>query len=224
MSSRFVSAGSFAVEAGTAKPTAAPASTPAPPLSATVKPPGAGEKETTTPKAALLPASTAPTTAPTPPPPQPENTINEKPKSKEWLQVEKQLEEERLQRQRDKKAAAESNEKTLFEVLQANKAAKQAAFEEANKIKNQFRALDDDEIDFLDEVVYKKRLEDERIKRETEEGLEGFRRAQGSGVLGEEEENEGREALQWPQQGDGGGAARHIKAQRKEGRQAGSKA
>src|SRR3569833_608756 len=32
-------------------------------------------------------------------------------------------------------------------------AAKQAAFEEANKIKNQFRALDDDEIEFLDGVL-----------------------------------------------------------------------
>ncbi|KAH8886899.1 hypothetical protein GQ53DRAFT_693728, partial [Thozetella sp. PMI_491] len=48
--------------------------------------------------------------------------------------------------------SASQPEKSLFEVLQANKEAKQAAFEEANKFKHQFRALDDDEIDFLDGV------------------------------------------------------------------------
>lgn len=58
--------------------------------------------------------------------------------------------------------------------------AKQAAFEEANKIKNQFRALDDDEIDFLDEVKAKQRADEERLRRETEEGLEAFRAAQKS--------------------------------------------
>ncbi|EGO59663.1 hypothetical protein NEUTE1DRAFT_33905, partial [Neurospora tetrasperma FGSC 2508] len=50
-----------------------------------------------------------------------------------------------------------TEQKSLYEVLQANKAAKQAAFEEANKIKNQFRALDDDEIEFLEGVAERKR-------------------------------------------------------------------
>lgn len=54
-------------------------------------------------------------------------------------------------------------------------AAKQAAFEEQSKVRNQFRALDDDEIDFLDEVRQKKRMEEERVRRETEEGLQAFR-------------------------------------------------
>ncbi len=57
-------------------------------------------------------------------------------------------------------------------------AAKQAAFEEANKIKNQFRSLDDDEIDFLDEVMGSARAEEERIRRETEEGVGRFREEQ----------------------------------------------
>lgn len=57
-------------------------------------------------------------------------------------------------------------------------AAKQAAFEEQNRIKNQFRPLDDDEIDFLDEVRESKRAEEERVRRETEEGLAAFRKAQ----------------------------------------------
>ena len=55
-------------------------------------------------------------------------------------------------------------------VLTSRVAAKQAAFEEQNKIKNQFRALDDDEADFLDEVRERKRRAEEAVKRETEEG------------------------------------------------------
>lgn len=57
-------------------------------------------------------------------------------------------------------------------------AAKQAEFEEQSKIRNQFRALDDDEIEFLDEIRANKRAEEERVKRETEEGLKAFRERQ----------------------------------------------
>lgn len=57
-------------------------------------------------------------------------------------------------------------------------AAKQAAFEEQNRIRNQFRALDDDEIEFLDGVRDERRVEEERVKRETEERLASFRQAQ----------------------------------------------
>lgn len=57
-------------------------------------------------------------------------------------------------------------------------AAKQAAFEEQAKLSNQFRALDDDEIDFLDDVEAKKRLEEERVRQETAHGLKAFREAQ----------------------------------------------
>jgi hypothetical protein len=45
-------------------------------------------------------------------------------------------------------------------------------------LKNQFRALDDDEIDFLDSVLESTRREEERVRRETAEGLELFRRQQ----------------------------------------------
>lgn len=44
-------------------------------------------------------------------------------------------------------------------------------------MRNQFRALDDDEIDFLDEVRERKRVEEERARRELEEGLRAFREA-----------------------------------------------
>jgi hypothetical protein len=68
--------------------------------------------------------------------------------------------------------------------------AKQAAFEEQNKIRNQFRALDDDEINFLDEVRERQRQEDEAKRRELEDGLKAFRearKAEGSTIPADEE-------------------------------------
>ncbi|KAJ0350766.1 hypothetical protein COL154_010123 [Colletotrichum chrysophilum] len=99
-------------------------------------------------------------------------------KNAEWEAVQKELDAERKRREEARVKAVEGGERSLYDVLQANKAAKQAAFEEANKIKNQFRPLDDDEIEFLDEVREAKRAEEERVRRETEEGLAAFRRAQ----------------------------------------------
>lgn len=69
-------------------------------------------------------------------------------------------------------------------------AAKEAAFEEQNRIRNQFRALDDDEIDFLDEVREAKRKQEEEARREIEEGLKAFREQQKPTGAGEEEEEE----------------------------------
>ncbi|KAL2189951.1 hypothetical protein L209DRAFT_147244 [Thermothelomyces heterothallicus CBS 203.75] len=90
-----------------------------------------------------------------------------------------------------------SQEKSLYEILQANKAAKQAAFEEAHRLRNQFRPLDDDEVEFLDEVRMRKRREEEEARREVERGLAAFREAQrrsgsgsGGGGGGSEEEAE----------------------------------
>ncbi|KAJ4008146.1 hypothetical protein NW752_010026 [Fusarium irregulare] len=100
-------------------------------------------------------------------------------KAKEWEQVQQQLEDERKRREEQRiKSATGEGEKSLYDVLQANKAAKQAEFEEQSKIRNQFRALDDDEIEFLDEIRANKRAEEERVKRETEEGLKAFRQQQ----------------------------------------------
>lgn len=110
-------------------------------------------------------------------------------KSQEWAAVQAQLEAERQERAARRREQVEGEgSKSLYDILQANKAAKQAAFEEANKIKNQFRALDEDEIAFLDEVTAKRRAEEERERREVEEGLKGFREAQKGGE--EDEENE----------------------------------
>ncbi|KAJ8105419.1 hypothetical protein ONZ43_g7434 [Nemania bipapillata] len=112
----------------------------------------------------------------------------------EWEAVQRDLEEERRRRVDARRVAVEGGEKSLYEVLQANKAAKQAAFEEQNRIRNQFRALDDDEIEFLHGVSDDKHAEEERIRRETEEGLASFRKAQqavggGSGSAAGPDEN-----------------------------------
>lgn len=57
-------------------------------------------------------------------------------------------------------------------------AQKEQAFEEASKLKNQFRSLDDDEIGFLDEVQEKERLKEAQARKETAEELQAFRKQQ----------------------------------------------
>lgn len=120
-------------------------------------------------------------------------------RSEEWAAVQAQVEEDRRQRQQQREEAASrgGEEKSLYEVLQANKAAKQAAFEEASRLKNQFRALDDDEVEFLDGVRERRRAEEERLRRETEEGLKGFRELQSKiSAAGEGEGPEGEGAAE----------------------------
>jgi len=58
------------------------------------------------------------------------------------------------------------------------KAAKQEAFEEANRFKNQFRALDDEEVEFLDAVLESERAKEAAIRKETREQLDSFRKQQ----------------------------------------------
>lgn len=60
-------------------------------------------------------------------------------------------------------------------------------------MRNQFRALDDDEVDFLDEVREKERAEEMRVRRETEEGLKAFRERQKTGDVASPEGEVGAE-------------------------------
>ena len=53
--------------------------------------------------------------------------------------------------------------------------AKQEAFEEKIKLKNQFRSLDEDEVEFLDSVLESTRAQEAAVKKETAEQLEVFR-------------------------------------------------
>lgn len=57
-------------------------------------------------------------------------------------------------------------------------AAKQEAFEESIRLKNQFRNLDEDEIEFLDSVLESTRVKEEAVEKETKEQLDLFRRQQ----------------------------------------------
>lgn len=57
-------------------------------------------------------------------------------------------------------------------------ASKQEAFEESIRLKNQFRTLDEDEIEFLDSVLESTRAKEEAVKKETTEQLDAFRRQQ----------------------------------------------
>ena len=57
-------------------------------------------------------------------------------------------------------------------------AAKQEAFEESIRLKNQFRALEDDEVDFLDSVLESTRAKEAAIRQETTAQLDSFRKQQ----------------------------------------------
>jgi len=57
-------------------------------------------------------------------------------------------------------------------------AAKQEAFEESTKLTNQFRSLDEDEIEFLDSVQERARAKELAEKKHTKEHLEEFRKQQ----------------------------------------------
>ncbi|KAH9837084.1 N-terminal domain of NEFA-interacting nuclear protein NIP30-domain-containing protein [Rhodofomes roseus] len=67
--------------------------------------------------------------------------------------------------------------RSLAEKLAANRAAKQEEWEERNKLGNQFRALEEDEVLFLDSVLEKQR-EEERLREEMDgKELKSFREA-----------------------------------------------
>ncbi|RAL00365.1 PSME3-interacting protein [Aspergillus ibericus CBS 121593] len=91
----------------------------------------------------------------------------------EWHRVQQELEAER---RRKAELGRQEDGKSLYEVLQQNKMAKQEAFEEKMKLKNQFRSLDEDEVDFLDSIMESTRAKEAAVKKETAEQLEVFRR------------------------------------------------
>ncbi|KAI5303759.1 hypothetical protein KEM56_007216 [Ascosphaera pollenicola] len=94
-------------------------------------------------------------------------------RDEEWSKAQQELEEER----REKADAGQQNSgKSLYEVLQENKAAKQEAFQESIRLKNQFRTLDEDEIEFLDSVLESTRAQEAAVTKETMEQLELFHR------------------------------------------------
>ncbi|KAN0100719.1 N-terminal domain of NEFA-interacting nuclear protein NIP30 domain containing protein [Tylopilus felleus] len=67
--------------------------------------------------------------------------------------------------------------RSLAEKLAANRAAKQEEWEEKTKLANQFRALEEDEIMFLDSIREKQDEEEKLRKLQDGEQLSGFRKA-----------------------------------------------
>jgi FAM192A/Fyv6, N-terminal domain len=59
--------------------------------------------------------------------------------------------------------------------LAANRAAKQEEYENSHKLSAQFRSLDPDEINFLDEVAVRRFEEEKKVREGDEEMLKGFR-------------------------------------------------
>ncbi|EXJ82085.1 hypothetical protein A1O1_08154 [Capronia coronata CBS 617.96] len=91
-----------------------------------------------------------------------------------WLKAQQEVEARRKSKVAED--GSQDGGKSLYEVLQQNKAAKQEAFEESIRLKNQFRPLDEDEVDFLDSVLESKRAEEDAVKQQTAEQLEAFRK------------------------------------------------
>lgn len=103
------------------------------------------------------------------------------------------LEAAKIQREADWKAAyarlgqeppkkeEEDGEKydgrSLWEKLQEHKDKKQEAFDEQLKFKNQFRALDEDEISFLDSLTDDNHEEEAKKAQAIKDELKGFREA-----------------------------------------------
>ncbi|RMZ87522.1 hypothetical protein DV736_g5261, partial [Chaetothyriales sp. CBS 134916] len=66
--------------------------------------------------------------------------------------------------------------RSLYEHLQANKEKKQAEFEEGQRLKNQFQALSEEDVDFLDSVLSSTRAKEAAEKQDTAEQLAAFRK------------------------------------------------
>jgi hypothetical protein len=89
-----------------------------------------------------------------------------------WKKAQQEIEDARRAKA---ELAKQQDGKSLFEVLQANKDKKQAEFEEKARYKLHV-ALDDEEADYLDSVLEKKRQEEANVRKETFEQLDLFRR------------------------------------------------
>ncbi|KAG0150207.1 hypothetical protein CROQUDRAFT_652623 [Cronartium quercuum f. sp. fusiforme G11] len=67
--------------------------------------------------------------------------------------------------------------RSLYEKLKETKDKKQEAFEEQLKFKNQFRALDDEEVAFLDDAAEEKRAAELEKERNIKEEMARFKKA-----------------------------------------------
>lgn len=114
-----------------------------------------------------------------------------------WEKARQKIEE--LKKPRPEAPGTQEGGKSLYEHLQAQKAVKQEAFEEATKVRNQFRPLDDSEVAFLESIRQKEQAEATKVRKETEEQLAAFRRDREAA----EEKAREFEASQTPREGSG---------------------
>ena len=137
-------------------------------------------------------------------------------------------------------SSAPEDTRSLYDILQSNKARKQEEFEEKLKFKNQFRALDEGDVEFLDSVLDgQRRLEAER-RRAVEGEVERFREMQQVVEVAEEVEEEGEKwgkrrrgekrrsiagvkVKRKGEEGEEGGKKRKIEEVKKEGMKEGMK-
>ncbi|XP_059485033.1 PSME3-interacting protein isoform X2 [Neocloeon triangulifer] len=91
----------------------------------------------------------------------------------------RQEEWERVRKPDDPKEAPEEayDPRCLFERLQEQKMKKDMEFEEAHKLKNMIKGLDDDEINFLDQVDKGKIEAEKRKNLEEEQAIAEYRNA-----------------------------------------------
>jgi len=114
-----------------------------------------------------------------------------------WIKAQQEIEAKRREKEEQNQ---QGGGKSLYETLEANKAAKQEAFEEASRLRNQFRALHDDEVEFLDSVLESTRAKEAAVRKETLNQLNEFRQQQElkeKAELGKETEDQPQEQETW---------------------------
>ncbi|PWW75712.1 hypothetical protein C7212DRAFT_320793 [Tuber magnatum] len=103
----------------------------------------------------------------------PEDTPSGPPRVDVWSAAQAAVEAARKSKEEEAQ-----DERSLYEILQANKAKKQEEFEEKLKFKNQFKTLDEDDVDYLASILKTEKAVEDARKEELESRLDDFRRQQ----------------------------------------------
>lgn len=93
-------------------------------------------------------------------------------RSKQWEEAERRIREAKNPVEK----GPQTDHRSLYEKLQANRILKEEEYQESWKLSNLIRTLDDDEIDFLDKLRKEKIKIEEEAKKSIQENLKIFRR------------------------------------------------
>ncbi|KAF8474829.1 N-terminal domain of NEFA-interacting nuclear protein NIP30-domain-containing protein [Kalaharituber pfeilii] len=105
-------------------------------------------------------------------------TSKSAPTEEAWGKAEEAIKLARWQQEESASKGRGPEEKSLYEILQANKARKQEEFEEKLKFKHQFKQLDEDDVEFLDSIMSEQARTELLRKQELASQLSQFRKAQ----------------------------------------------